>query len=236
MKEVSISLNARNTKIKKLTFVDVEGVVKEIKNLFALKQNEIESKLKTFKETWLRGDDKIFAELVFCLLTPQSRAKICWNAVKSLKDSGLLLDGNQEEIAKKLKGVRFKNRKAEYIVEARKIFSIDGRTAIKSRLSQFSNTYEMREWFVRSIKGMGYKEASHFLRNIGFGENMAILDRHILRNLKLLGIIRTIPTSLYRKRYLQIEQKLKNFACKTSIPIDNLDLILWYKDTGEIFK
>jgi len=225
MKEVFIRLSARSIKIKEITI------------LLSLKQNEIEARLKEFSETWQHSeDDDIFAEFVFCLLTPQSKAKICWNAVKNLKDSGLLLDGNQEEIIEKLKGVRFKNKKAQYILQARKIFSNNGRTAIKSKLSQFSNTSETRNWLVHNIKGMGCKEASHFLRNIGFGKDMAILDRHILRNLKMFGIIETIPTSLSKNRYLEIEQKFKEFARRINIPLDSLDLILWCKETGEIFK
>lgn len=216
---------------------DGKSVINEIRNILALKQNEIKTRLKEFKETWRRcEEDEIFVELVFCLLTPQSRAGICWDVVKSLKEDGLLLDGNQEQIAKKLKGVRFKNRKAQYIVKARKIFSNNGRISIKSYLAKFHNSYEMRGWLVRNIKGMGYKEASHFLRNIGFGENMAILDRHILKNLKLLGIIEEIPASLPGKIYLEIERKVKEFARRIKIPLDSLDLILWCKETGEIFK
>ena len=86
------------------------------------------------------------------------------------------------------------------------------------------------------MKGIGYKEASHFLRNIGFGEHLAILDRHIMKNLKLLGIIDEIPISLTRKKYLEIEQRMVKFSKKVKIPMKHLDLVLWYKETGEIFK
>jgi len=89
---------------------------------------------------------------------------------------------------------------------------------------------------VKSIKGIGYKEASHFLRNIGLGEDLAILDRHILKNLKLLGVIEKIPKSLSRKKYFEIEGKMYEFAKEIQIPIGCLDLLLWYKQTGEIFK
>ncbi|MFH1288269.1 MAG: N-glycosylase/DNA lyase [bacterium] len=208
---------------------DIAGVVKEIKDLFALKQNEIESRLEEFRAAYQCCENEgIFPELVFCLLTPQSKAKVCWNAVKNLKASGLLLDGNQEQIAKNLRGVRFKNKKAQYIVEARKIFL--------SELSRFSDTYDMREWLVHNVKGIGYKEASHFLRNIGYGKRLAILDRHILKNLRLLGIIKKIPASLPKKRYLEIEKKVEKFSRGIKIPLDALDLVLWCKETGEIFK
>ena len=67
-----------------------------------------------------------------------------------------------------------------------------------------SDGRDLRAWLVREVKGLGWKEASHFLRNIGF-RDLAILDRHILRNLRRHGVIRTIPASLPEKRYLAIE-------------------------------
>ncbi|MBU1630565.1 MAG: DNA lyase, partial [Candidatus Omnitrophica bacterium] len=86
------------------------------------------------------------------------------------------------------------------------------------------------------VKGIGYKEASHFLRNIGLGENIAILDRHILRNLKELGVIKEILSSISKKKYLEIEGKMKEFSVSANIPMDHLDLVFWYKETGEVFK
>jgi N-glycosylase/DNA lyase len=83
---------------------------------------------------------------------------------------------------------------------------------------------------------MGYKEASHFLRNIGFADDLAILDRHILKNLKIFGIIEEIPKSLSKKKYLEIEEKMRNLANEVNIPLSHLDLLFWSKETGEIFK
>jgi N-glycosylase/DNA lyase len=108
--------------------------------------------------------------------------------------------------------------------------------SIKSILSKFNDVNKLREWLVDNIKGIGYKEASHFLRNIGFGEKIAILDRHILRNLFELGLIKEIPQSISRERYMQIEKIMAEFAREVDIPISHLDLLLWYKETGEIFK
>jgi N-glycosylase/DNA lyase len=110
------------------------------------------------------------------------------------------------------------------------------RISIKSVLSGVADIYECREWLVQNIKGIGYKEASHFLRNIGFGEKIAILDRHILKNLNQLGVIEELPKTISRAKYIWIEEKMKGFARQIDIPISHLDLLLWYKETGEIFK
>ena len=101
---------------------------------------------------------------------------------------------------------------------------------------EFNDVYSAREWLVQNVKGIGYKEASHFLRNIGFGEELAILDRHILKNLKFFGAIEEIPRSLPRKKYFEIEKKMKKLAEKVKISMSHLDLVLWYKETGEVFK
>jgi N-glycosylase/DNA lyase len=95
----------------------------------------------------------------------------------------------------------------------------------------------MREWLVSNIKGYGYKEASHFLRNIGLGRDIAILDRHILKNLKKFSVINKIPDSVGpRKIYLEIEEKMRRFSRDIGIPLDALDLLFWSLQTGFIFK
>ncbi|MCM8804697.1 MAG: N-glycosylase/DNA lyase [Candidatus Omnitrophica bacterium] len=198
-------------------------------------KKEIKERLKEFAENRKR-EDKIFEELCFCILTPQSKAKNCWHSIESLKKKGLLLSGKEEEIKKELKNVRFKNKKAKYLIEARNFFLKNGRLAIKSLIDSFNSPFELREYLVKNIKGLGYKEASHFLRNIGFGDNIAILDRHILRNLKRLSVIREIPKSLSKKKYLEIEKRFIEFSKKINIKPSELDLILWAKETGFIFK
>ncbi len=88
---------------------------------------------------------------------------------------------------------------------------------------------------MQNVKGLGYKESSHFLRNIGY-KNLAILDRHILKNLKDLRVIRYIPKSLNKNKYLEIEDKFQNFSKRINISMDELDLLFWSIETGEVFR
>src|SRR2546428_4309332 len=213
-----------------------EKSVRELQTLYNEKHNAIHKRLQEFKEILDRNDDNIFAELCFCLLTPQSSAKTCWAAVSRLRERSLLLKGGATEIQPQLNDVRFGESKAKYIVEARATFTNDGKLHLKSHLSSFANTFELREWMVENVKGLGYKEASHFLRNIGLGEEFAILDRHILRNLKRLEVISEVPVSITKKRYLEIEEKLRRFSREIGIPLADLDLLFWSRETGWIFK
>ena len=77
---------------------------------------------------------------------------------------------------------RFYNRRAEFIALARKHLNI------KDKVKNFESEFEAREWLCQNIKGLGLKESSHFLRNVGC-ENVAILDKHVLNLLAEHGAI-----------------------------------------------
>jgi N-glycosylase/DNA lyase len=207
---------------------------RELQQLYIYIKPEIESRLEEFRLMGEKGSEEdLFGELVFCLLTPQSRARVCWSTVERLAQRCLLAEGEPYLVREELKGVRFAKRKAEYICQARRTFNSP---SLRWRLKEFGSAFQAREWLVQNVLGLGYKEASHFLRNIGRGGDLAILDRHILRNLQLLGVIEGIPSSLSRKTYLEIEERMRELSRSMGIPMDHLDLLLWYKEAGEVFK
>ncbi len=201
------------------------------------RKRQIKQRLLDFQEVWNQPDERIFAELAFCFCTPQSKAKSCWQAVSHMQSTGLLYDGSHDEIRKTLhKKVRFHNNKSGYILHARALFTDKGRLSIKKKLLEIGSPFEMREWLVSNLKGMGYKEASHFLRNIGMGSDLAILDRHILKNLQRHGAINEVPKTLTAKKYKELETQMHAFSTKVKIPMDELDLLFWSEETGEVFK
>ncbi len=214
-----------------------ESHKKKVIEIYGSIKYDIESRLQEFKNVWLNGsEEEVFHELIFCILTPQSSAKICWETICRLKEKKILLNAGPEVIAGEINRVRFKNNKSRYIVGAREFFSINGNLSIKARLGDEQGEKDKREWLVKNIKGIGYKEASHFLRNIGMGKELAILDRHILKNLVLLEVIDAIPKTISRERYFAMERKMAGFARDIKIPLEHLDLVLWYKEKKEIFK
>ncbi len=205
--------------------IDYRELFKEYKT----KKKLIKDRLKDFSNIGKGNTREIFSELCFCILTPQSSARRCDEAIQELKKTGLLFNGCVRAIRGVLSGKsRFQNKKAGYIVAARRHFD---KTILYAH-----DVRNIRERLVKKIKGFGYKEASHFLRNIGLGKGMAILDRHILKNLKRYGVIKKIPPSLTPKSYLDMEEKVSAFAKKIKIPLEELDLLFWSRETGEIFK
>jgi len=209
-------------------------ILEELMQQYNFVKPQIEARLMDFRRIWETAtDEELFLELVFCLLTPQSRAKTCWKAVERLEQKCMIAEAAPAQISQELGGVRFHQRKWEYICLARNIFSS---MSLRATLAGFSDPAAARQWLVENVKGLGYKEASHFLRNIGLGEDLAILDRHILKNLALLGVIKEVPTSLTKRAYLEIEKKMTAFSQEANIPLGHLDLLLWYKEAGEVFK
>ncbi|MBI4174932.1 MAG: N-glycosylase/DNA lyase [Candidatus Aenigmarchaeota archaeon] len=207
-----------------------------MREAYEQKREAIEARLNEFKNVYSQSEEDIFSELCFCLLTPQTKAKSADNVIKKLKEKGLLLSGNADEIKLWMAPIRFNNNKSQYIIEARKLFSENGKVSIKKKLEQQGDPIAMRSWLVKNVNGYGLKEASHFLRNIGFGDDMAILDRHILKHLVKNNVIPEIPKSIPPKKYLEIEEKMRAFARSAGIPMSHLDLVWWSEETGEIFK
>ncbi|MCM8818738.1 MAG: N-glycosylase/DNA lyase [Candidatus Omnitrophica bacterium] len=212
----------------------MENKIKELKRIYSKNKKKIKRRLKEFKSN-LKKEENIICEFFFCLLTPQSKAKECWQSIEQLKKKNLLFCGSEYRIKNCLKNVRFKNKKAKYLVEASKLFKEDN-SFLKFIIENKKNPFYLREFLVWNVKGFGYKEASHFLRNIGIGENLAILDRHILKNLKEFNIIDEIPATLTKKKYIEIEKKFIEFSKKIGIKPAELDLLLWAKEKGEVFK
>ncbi|MCX5680451.1 MAG: N-glycosylase/DNA lyase [Candidatus Omnitrophica bacterium] len=200
-------------------------------------KKSIKKRIGEFRRLHKKADEDIFGELCFCLMTANANALKCDEALTSLKRGNHHLKSCVRSIRSRIKGkVRFHNKKALFIVAARRLFKNGRKLDIKSKICT-KDIVATRDWFVENIKGLGYKESSHFLRNIGLGRDIAILDRHILKNLKKYGVIEKIPDSVgSRKVYMGIEDKMRRFSKSVGIPLDELDLLFWSLQTGFIFK
>ena len=201
------------------------------------RRQEIRQRLDEFGAIWASGTDaRLWEEMVYCFFTGGCSAKMGMRAVSAVQD--LLERGEQPELAKALTGVhRYPNARSRYIVASRQFLTEHCGMRLRNKLESFDCHYERRDWLVKEkgIKGLGYKEASHFLRNVGFS-GYAILDKHVLRCLHELKIIEEPKPPNTRSRYLTVEEKLKQLAKTARIDFDELDLVLWSMKTGEILK
>jgi len=197
--------------------------MKKILKDYTARKKDIKIHLQTFKN---KTNSEELKEFIFCILTPQSKAENCWEAVELLSKQKSYAD-----IVYLLKSrVRFHNTKSKRLLTALLIWP-----RIKSALNT-KDRVSLRDWIAETVQGYGLKEAGHFLRNVGYSDNkIAILDRHILRNLKENGAI-SVEKVKGKKDYRNLEEKALIFSKKSKIPIDELDLLFWHKEHGKYFK
>ncbi|MBW2991453.1 N-glycosylase/DNA lyase [Candidatus Woesearchaeota archaeon] len=200
-------------------------------------KKKINKKLKIFRSFQNKSNKDWFCEMCFCILTANSKAKTAIAIQKEISALGFCtwcLSDLRGAI--KRNKHRFHNNKAKYIVEARKHLDIkDKIKKVVKQKGQQGGQAGAREWLVKNVKGLGYKEASHFLRNVGYF-NVAILDRHILNLMKEDKIIKEISKAMTKKKYLQIEKKFLQLASKLGMSSAELDMYLWSMKTGIVLK
>ncbi|WP_456392049.1 N-glycosylase/DNA lyase [Persephonella sp.] len=171
----------------------------------------------------------IFSEACFCILTANSSATL---GIKLQKEIGI--DGFREysydelfDIIRK-KGHRFAAQRADRIVRLRNQINL------LEEVADMEDGKEAREILVREVYGYGYKEASHFLRNIGF-DDVAIIDRHISRYLFEKGLVKSRKT-ITKKVYLECEEALQKIVDEMGLTQSELDLYIFYLKTGKVLK
>lgn len=120
---------------------------------------------------------------------------------------------------------RFPNVRAKNIVRASSFLYSD-KYNLKNLLQNFKSETIAREFLVHNISGLGLKETSHFLRNIGFAKSLAIIDVHIISFLKHLRLISEFPTLTDRK-YFELEEKMQKLANFYDFNLAILDNAIW---------
>lgn len=190
-------------------------------------------RLEEFREVWEKGDEAIFEELIFCILTAGASALMGLRGVEALRP--VIWTATAEEIAQRINFHLYPSARTQYIVAAREVVQNEMNGKLKAWIESWQGRETRRDACVQKFKGIGYKEASHFLRNIGF-RGYAILDKHILRSLHSFGVIDSDKPPSTRNRYLTTEQRYLAFAEQVGIDPDELDLTLWASRTGAIVK
>jgi len=193
----------------------------------------VEDRMDEFRHVHEMDSQKWYEELVYCLLTAYCSALMGQRCVDALR-GGSLMEGSVEDVRECLveEGHRFANRRAEYIYDTRELAH-----RIKSVIQGFDDPRDAREWLVKKVKGLGWKEASHYMRNVGYF-GLAIIDRHILSNMVEHGLITEEESrkGLTKRRYHAYEGVLEKVALRLGMAPGELDLYLWYRKTGKVLK
>jgi len=192
-------------------------------------KDAVDKRLKEFLSFSHKSSEEWFSELCFCILTANSKARAAISIQKELGASGFCIACAEDIKACIMRNKhRFHNNKTNFIIAAREHLDI------RDKISGLSST-DAREWLVQNIKGLGYKEASHFLRNVG-RTDLSILDRHILNLFVEAGILEERPKSLSKNKYLEIEQIFNAYAKKQDMSPAKIDLYMWYMKGVDVLK
>lgn len=213
-------------------------MIDDLKKGYQAKHAAIRERLAEFAQIGSGGDDSLlFEELVFCIFTAGASARMGLRSIECVRRH--LLKGDHQRLMNLLVGAhRYPRARSGYIVHTRNYLKRDCGLRLREKLSSFGDDSEARRDFFAhnpGIKGIGYKEASHYLRNIGY-RGYAILDKHILRTLHECGVIDSPAPPATKKKYLAVEENMRKFAADIKIDFDELDLLLWSHKTGEILK
>lgn len=207
--------------------MSIERLLEELERIRVEARPLVEARWAEFEELRQRGsEDDLYSELCFCILTAN------WSAHGGMRAQKLIGHGfsilSLEELTEKLKAVghRYPEARAKYIVENRWLLG---------KLKEVIAQPDPREFIVKNVKGLGWKESSHFLRNVAFPD-YAILDKHVLRTMHLHGLIDEIPKGWTRKKYLDYEKRLRKAADAFGESLGKFDLYLWYMIKKKVDK
>lgn len=186
----------------------------------------VEERAKEFLFLKYSSAESLFMELTFCTLTANTSAELGIKCINRLRDVDFSSVDNIRSQLRKC-GYRFPNTRSKYI-------NINyGKKHILEMIRDIDEPEFRRDIIFESFIGIGYKEASHFLRNIGYFE-YAILDKHILKFMS--AYFNREFSNKSRKAYMEGEGYFKRIAEEYNTDPGIMDLILWYLITGKILK
>lgn len=237
-----ISSNYQGNRTSVISKYDVEEAVMDV-------CNHLRTKSQKLSITWHEySEDDLWVEMVACILGSRVSYELAQSCITHLVESEQLdltkiMDNpskSEHDISKELSKPIYINgfsgqftrypfsvSRAHYIVEtATAIYST---ITIKQILNECSTEHEARDLITKRCLGIGYKQASLFLRNIGFSANLAILDVHVLRYMTLMNLVEINNAHVVSRKqeYARIERILNEYAFSKDMPVPSLDLAIW---------
>ncbi len=193
------------------------------------KEAQIRARLADFKKP--RTEQFLWEELIYCLFAANSSGKMAETAVRLLGPihKTATLEELQAAVHKK---VRFYNVRSRFFFVNREFIATNHGTFL-TFVGSFDDVYTLRNVLADEFLGMQFKEASHYLRNIGFS-GLCIIDKHVLFLMKEFGVLRSTKPPKNKKEYFRIEKKVLDFAKSQNYDVDVLDLALWSYRSGHI--
>jgi len=123
---------------------------------------------------------------------------------------------------------RYPNRAAKHIAES--ICNIEKKHgSLNGMVAAMNTPSDLRRELIYLCPGIGPKQSSHYVKNIGFTDNVAILDRHILNYLKLIDDVDICPKQVSKiEKYEEIERRFIDKVSKFNHAVSVVDQSMWF--------
>lgn len=206
---------------------------------------EVSGSARRVRDWNLRTEEELLHEACVCMFSSQMVFEVAEAAAGRIKDRGLLRatranDYEQRlalalyepltvERAGKIRQVRprFRNRMASLLATTVNTMHEQGQS-LRGLLFSAGSAREARELLVKQVWGFGPKQASLFLRRVGYCAELAVLDTHILDYLRVARGIDPKPSALSRlSGYERIEAEFQRVAEEFGHPVGCVDLAMW---------
>lgn len=217
--------------------------LEDVKTHYDEVRSDVKGRMKDFQSLKDASELRLFRELVFVILSSQTDAEEAWEAALKLEEMNLLQGGDSAEILEVLENydIQYERNKADQIVETRKELSQPTLSNPTNELNisdrvPFKDSEKARDWLADNIPGIGMKGASHFLRNIGYGEDLGIASRHTLSMLSELGKLEDASPPSNKPDYREIEESMRELGKGIGLSAGAVDLVLWSMKTGKVFR
>lgn len=203
----------------------------------------ITERIKANRRPVVRKNADLRYELIACLLGSQVRAESADAALDRLCNADLLTDrrwqmtddtfevevcavlADQNTSRSQRSSYRFPQVRARQLAQMRRSLQ---KKPLNQRLPPEGHIKEIRASLVREMPGIGPKQASMFLRNIGMSYDIAILDVHVLAFFQRLGLLPEDGVALSTlKRYEQTEVIASQYAAECGHPVGFIDWAIW---------
>ncbi len=204
-------------------------------------------RLNTPYKYWLRMcDNRLWEEIVLCILSSNINFETAYSALlqlinRELIDYNSFTEITPDRILKELRRsiylpkkrndefrvYRYPSLRAKHLYKSGLVIR-DRYGGLHILLAEFDEIDELRAEIVRFLPGIGMKEASMFLKNIGFSDRLAVLDSHVMRFLFPDFYSHNQKRILSQKAYLNVERKFLDLSDKIGISPRLLDSLLWH--------
>lgn len=223
--------------------------VKAIERAIQVLCAEIQGDSPGAKDWQVRAEEELLHEACVCMFSSQMVFEVAEAAAQRLKDRGLLAEARRDqsfsvyekhllaaleeplavERAGKVQHVRprFRNRLASLLATTVTGMHDQG-LSLHKVLASCGDAREAREALIKHVWGFGPKQASLFLRRVGYCNDLAVLDTHILDYLRIARGIDPKRSALSRLTgYEVIEAEFQRVATEFGHPVGCVDLAMW---------